>query len=29
MNKVYNTQEDMTRGFEKFLLAVDPEIRKT
>lgn len=29
MNKVYNTQEDMTRGFEDFLLAVDPNIRKT
>ena len=29
MNKVYNTQEDMARGFEIFLLAVDPNIRKT
>ena len=29
MNKVYNTQEDMARGFEDFLLAVDPNIRKT
>lgn len=29
MNKVYNTQEDMARDFEDFLLAVDPNIRKT
>ena len=29
MNKVYNTQEDITRGFKELLLVVDPEIRKT
>ncbi len=29
MNKVYNTQEDITRCFKELLLVVDPEIKKT
>ena len=29
MRKVYNTQKDMASGFEKFLIEVFPNIRKT
>ena len=29
MSKVYNTQQDIARGIEQFLLKVFPDIRKT